>query len=135
LKLELEGKNMMSKDVINGTPVPNSPIGASSISNESLKNLIDGLQQQFADLQKLVIAHENELKQNKQITNSYVDSILSKIEILKNIIKKNIGDEDEFISQHLLMVESIEEQIKTSGKISDAQFKTLNDIYKKQKRV
>ena len=87
------------------------------------------------ELEKIVVSHENELNKRKQITNTYTDSVLSKIEILKNIIKKNLGDEEEFISQHLLIVESIEEQIKITGKISEKQFKTLNDIYKKQKRL
>ena len=121
----------MGKDVSAGTPVH----GTLNISNENLKQLIDGLTAQVEDLQKLVISHDSELSKRKQITNTYVDAVLSKIEILKNIIKKNIGDEGEFISQHLLMVESIEEQIKSVGKISEKQFKTLNDIYKKQKRV
>lgn len=96
---------------------------------------LNELEKQIDDLQKLVVSHENELKQRKQITNSYTDAVLSKIDILKNIIKKNIGDDEEFISQHLLIVESIEEQIKKTGKISEKQFKTLNEIYKKQKRV
>jgi hypothetical protein len=61
--------------------------------------------------------------------------VLSKIEILKNIITKNIGDYDTFISPHLIEVQSIEEQIKQTGKISDKQFKTLNEIYLKQKRI
>lgn len=100
-----------------------------------LKDDIKKLKDDIEELKKIVISHENELKQRKQITNTYVDSILSKIEILKNIIKKNIGNEEEFISPHLLEVESMEEQIKQTGKISDKQFKTLNDIYKKQKRV
>jgi len=94
----------------------------------TLKNEVD-------KLKNITISHENELNKRKQITNSYTDAILSKIEILKNIIKKNIGETEEFISQHLLLVESIESQIKQTGKISDKQFKILNDIYLKQKRI
>lgn len=103
-------------------------------STLSLGEEIDLLKKEIESLKKLVISHENELKQRKQITNTYVDAVLSKIEILKNIINENIGD-DTLFSQHLLIVDSIEDQIKSSGKISDAQFKILNDIYKKQKRV
>jgi len=104
-------------------------------STASLGEEIDLLKKEIDELKKLVISHENELKQRKQITNTYVDAVLNKMEILKNIIKKNIGDDDTLFSQHLLIVESIEGQIKSTGKISDSQFKTLNDIYKKQKRV
>jgi len=108
---------------------------ATILDNKILKKDLKEIKEDVDALKKIVISHENELKQRKQITNTYVDTVLNKIEILKNIIKENIGDEQEFISQHLLIVESIEEQIKQSGKISDSQFKTLNDIYKKQKRV
>jgi len=108
-----------------------TPVSASQL----LRDELNELKQQVDELQKLVVSHENELKQRKQITNSYTDAVLSKVEILKNIIKKNIGDEEEFISQHLLIVESIEDQIKQTGKISEKQFRTLNEIYKKQKRV
>ena len=87
------------------------------------------------EVQKSVISHDNELKDRKIITNSYTDAVLSKIEILKNMITKNVGDADTFISPHLLEVQSIEEQIKQTGKISDKQFKTLNEIYLKQKRI
>jgi len=119
--------------------VQGDPILASADANMSdaqfLNNEINDIKKEIDELKKLVISHENELKQRKQITNTYVDAVLNKIEILKNMIKKNIGNEEEFISQHLIIVENIEEQIKQSGKISDKQFKTLNDIYKKQKRV
>ena len=87
------------------------------------------------EVEKSVISHDNELKDRKVITNSYTDAVLSKIEILKNMITKNVGDADTFISPHLLEVQSIEEQIKQTGKISDKQFKTLNEIYLKQKRI
>ena len=113
----------------------NDWISVSILDVEVLKKQIDELKDDVDALKKIAISHENELKQRKQITNTYVDTVLNKIEILKNIIKKNIGNEEEFISPHLLEVESMEEQIKQSGKISDKQFKTLNDIYKKQKRV
>lgn len=98
-------------------------------------NDFEGLENRVKELEKLILAHENTLKENKIIKNTYIDTILSKIDILKNIIKKNVGDGDEFISQHLIMVESIEEHVKSTGKISDKQFKVLNDIYKKQQRV
>ena len=93
------------------------------------------LRQEVDGLVKIVMVHENELKDRKVITNSYTDAVLSKIEILKNMITKNVGDADTFISPHLLEVQSIEEQIKQTGKISDKQFKTLNEIYLKQKRI
>ena len=113
------------------------PLEIESVNNDIqlIRDTLNDVKGEISELKKLVISHENELKQRKQITNTYVDTVLSKIEILKNIIKKNIGDEEEFISQHLLMVESIEEQIKQTGKISDKQFNTLNEIYKKQKRL
>ena len=104
-------------------------------SNIGISNEFENLEKRVKELEKLILAHENALKERKTITNDYVDTILSKIDILKNIIKKNIGDEEEFISQHLIMVENIEEQVKKTGKISDKQFKMLNDIYKKQKRI
>lgn len=110
-------------------PAPNG------VSTNSVVSELDELKKRVEILEKLVLGHEVTLKEKKTITNNYVDTILSKIEILKNIIKQNIGDDDEFISQHLILVESIEEQVKQTGKISDKQFKTLNDIYKKQKRV
>lgn len=93
------------------------------------------IKQDVAELQKAIILHDNELKERKVITNKYTDAILSKIEMLKNMIKQNVGDTEVFISPHLLEVEGIEEQIKSTGKISDKQFKTLNDIYLKQKRL
>lgn len=109
-------------------------LSASSDVNQ-LKQEVVQLKVEIDELKKLVISHENELRERKNIKNNYVDTILSKIEILKNIIKENMGDDDTFISQHLILVQSIEEQIKSTGKISESQFKTLNDIYKKQKRL
>ncbi len=103
--------------------------------NTILMTEIDALKDEIKELRKLVLSHENELKERKSIKNNYSDTILSKIEILKNMIKKNMGDTEEFISQHLLIVENIEEQIKSTGKISDKQFKTLNEIFLKQKRA
>ena len=100
-----------------------------------LESEISDLKKEISELKKLVISHENLLNDRKKITNTYTDAILSKIDILKNIIKKNMGNTDEFVSQHLLVVESIEEQIKQTGKISDKQFRELNEIYLKQKRV
>lgn len=100
-----------------------------------LKTEIEHLKKELDELKKLVISHENELNDRKKIVNTYVDTILNKIEILKNIIKENIGNEETFISQHLIMVENIEAQIKLTGKISEAQFEILNEIYGKQKRV
>lgn len=108
-----------------------APVGT-GMSNE---NEFDGLRKRIEELEKLVLAHENALKEKKTITNTYVDAILSKIEILKNIIQKDIGYNDDFISQHLIMVETIEDQVKSTGKISDKQFEMLNDIYKKQQRL
>lgn len=93
------------------------------------------IEEELKELRKVVIIHDTELNDRKVITNNYIDAIFSKIEILKNMIKKNIGDADQFISPHLLEVQSIEEQIKQTGKISDKQFKTLNEIYLKQKRI
>ena len=107
---------------------PNGP------SVSPVEKKLDDLKIRVEILEKLVLGHEVTLKEKKAITNNYVDTILSKIEILKNIIKKNVGDED-FISQHLILVESIEEQVKNTGKISDKQFKMLNDMYKKEKRI
>lgn len=118
-------------------------------NNDSLVNSVSDLTEQFIqlaeqtlkireelnELRKLVVTHDAELKDRKVITNSYTDAVLSKIEILKNMIEKNIGDTEQFISPHLLEVKSIEEQIKQTGKISDKQFKTLNEIYLKQKRM
>jgi len=102
---------------------------------EEIKNEIKEIKNEIEEIKKMVISHENELKERKKITNNYTDAVLSKIEILKNMIKKNIGDTEQFISPHLLEVENIEEQIKQTGKISDKQFKTLNEIYLKQKRL
>lgn len=112
------------------SPSVNNNLNILSIGDE-----IEELKKEIHILKTMVISHENILNERKKITNTYVNAILSKILILKNIIKKNIGDSEEFISQHLIMVESIEQQINTTGKISDAQFKTLNVIYRKQKRV
>jgi hypothetical protein len=100
-----------------------------------LTKLVTQIRQDVNEIQKTIVIHENELNQRKTITNNYTDAVLSKIEILKNIITKNIGDYDTFISPHLIEVQSIEEQIKQTGKISDKQFKTLNEIYLKQKRI
>lgn len=116
----------MSRDEDGYNLAPNSAVTPSEF---------EGLEKRVEELEKLVLAHENALKETKIITNTYVDTILSKIEILKNIIKKNVGDNDDFISPHLIMVETIEEQVKSTGKISDKQFKMLNDIYKKQQRL
>lgn len=100
-----------------------------------LESHVKRLQNELDGVRQLVISHENDLKERKSITNTYVDTIMSKIDILKNIIRESIGEEEEFISQHMILVESIEQQIKTTGKISDKQFKLLNDIYLKQKRL
>ena len=110
-------------------------IAANKTLDKYTQRQIDDLKVEVDALRKIVAMHERELADKKTISNTYIDAILSKIEILKNIINKNIGDSEEFISQHLIMVTSIEEQIKQTGKISDKQFKTLNEIYLKQKRV
>ena len=115
-------------------PNANSPYSLAP-SSEYFELQIKMLKEEIALLKTLVLSHENELNSRKKITNNYTDAILSKIEILKNIITKNMGSSEDFISHHLLMVESIEEQIKQTGKISDKQFKELNEIYLKQKRI
>lgn len=98
----------------------------------SLEVQIHEILQKIDSHQRLLIEHQTQLNERRQITKTYVDVVLSKIEILKNIIRENVGD-DELISHDMLRVEQIENQIKTTGKISDSQFKLLNDIYKQQK--
>ena len=124
---------MEKNDIQVSPPSATQSTGYIASNGASVKEL-DELKIRVEILEKLVLGHEVTLKEKKIITNNYIDTILSKIEILKNIIKKNVGDED-FISQHLILVESIEEQVKNTGKISDKQFKMLNDMYKKEKRI
>ncbi len=102
---------------------------------ENILVIISQMGTEIQEIQKSLISHENELKERKNITNNYIDSIISKIGILKNLIQKNIGDTEQFISPNLIEVQGIEEQIKQTGKISDKQFEILNKIYLKQKRI
>lgn len=86
------------------------------------------------NINKTIVEYQSNLDK-KQVVPSYTDTILSKINILKNIIKVNIGDPDEFISPDLITVEQIENQIKNTGKISNSQFQLLNSIYRTQKSI
>ena len=113
----------------------NAGVAKTPSDMEFLEMQIKQLKLEISELKTLVLTHENQLNDRKKISNTYIDAILSKIDILKNIINTNMGNSEEFISQHLLMVESIEAQIKQTGKISDKQFKELNEIYLKQKRL
>ena len=65
----------------------------------------------------------------KKVEDSFVQMVLNRIEILKNIIKKEMDDADLF-SMNLTAVESIEKDIRDSGSVSQAQMKKLNEIYK-----
>lgn len=118
-----------------------STFGLSNARIDRIENLLQDLAKQNSKLsaeldilKNIVIGHESMLKENKVIKNTYIDTVMSKIEILKNIINENMDNED-LISQHLLMVETIEKQIKQSGKISTKQFDELNTIYKAQKNM
>lgn len=105
-----------------------------------INKLEERLNNQSSQLTTLsdVVKNQSQIIQNlteKKVSNSYANTVLSKIEILKHIIISNIGNSDQFISSDLINVESIETQIKETGKISENQFTQLNEIYMKQKRI
>jgi len=93
-------------------------------------NIKNDLEQIKEDIIKLKTNNDGD---KKTIKNEYINQILSKIDILKNIIRKNIEEKDEFISPSMMQVEIIENEIKTTGKMSESHFKILNEIYLKQK--
>ena len=96
---------------------------------------IDTIKISIDSLNNVVVSHESKMD-NKNITDSYVEMILNKIDILKQLIKKNIGDSsEELLSPHLNMVEAIENQIITTNTASETQLNQLNIIYNKQKRI
>jgi hypothetical protein len=62
--------------------------------------------------------------------NTFVDVVLNRIEILKNIIKSKMGKpEDELFSFNLTTVESIEEEIRQNNTVTRGNLEKLNKIY------
>ena len=108
-----------------------------NVNTNNVNNLIEIVDiKQLCDsfisfIDKLENIQENNSKPNgKKQLNSFVDMIVSKIDILKNIIKEKIGD-DTFISVDLISVEEIESEILRSGTMNKNQMELLNSIYKK----
>ena len=66
-----------------------------------------------------------------QSTNDFVQMVLNKIEILKNMIKSQFGGDNPF-SMYLLKVEAIEQSIKSTNTVTSSQLAELNEIYKLQ---
>lgn len=71
---------------------------------------------------------ERKLDEKSVITDSFLKNILNKIDILKNMIKKDLP-EGEFISINLTEVESIESEIIQNKKVLQKQLIKLNEIY------
>ena len=67
----------------------------------------------------------------KEIENSFLKTILARIEILKNIIKAATDNDDGTLySVNLVMVESIEEDIIKHNSVTKDQLRKLNEIHK-----
>ena len=96
---------------------------------EILENL-EEIHDEFTRLHERVGILKEEKKLEK-LDNSFINMVVNRITILKNMIKKDTGNEKEdFFSLHLTTVESIEKDIISTHEVTKEQMERLNEIYK-----
>jgi len=108
----------------NDTKEKNDFIESFEKAIESIENEIETLDFRIDRLEK-----NGNVPKNKS-ANTFVDVVLNRIEILKNIIKSKMGKpEDELFSFNLTTVESIEEEIRQNNTVTRGNLEKLNKIY------
>ena len=88
-------------------------------SNTSEINLLKGISEKLLREKPL-----------KDIENSFLKTILARIEILKNIIKAATDNDGTLYSVDLTMVDSIEDDIVRNNSVTKDQLRKLNEIHK-----
>jgi len=102
---------------------------------ESKINKIDSdislMKTSMIDINNMIFT-EPEMYKVKPIQPSYISTVLSKIEMLKNEIEDYLGEKEQCeFSPLYLSVKSIEDQILQNNHVSEKQLNDLNDIYMK----
>ena len=106
-----------------------------SISNEEMALLLDSLKEYIEDLEKHLDMLHSKINigkniQSNQSSNTFVQSVLNKIEILKNVIKLKLEPtDDNMFSFNMLSVEAIEHEIIETNTVTKHQLESLNKIY------
>lgn len=103
------------------------------INIEEMSKHIEVLDQKIEEIEEFISKPTKKTPKSKAVENGYMQTILVKISILKNIIKQDMGTDDTLLSSHLTVVESIENEIKTTKKVTRDQLEQLNMIYDKQR--
>ena len=93
----------------------------------------------FSDLHDsiLIVATKvDEMKADrplKEIDNSYQRMVLNKVEILKNLVKKNheVDKDESYFSVDLIKIEGIEKDIVEKHSVTQSQMEMLNEIFKR----
>jgi len=102
---------------------------------ESKINKIDSdislMKTSMIDINNMIFT-EPDLYKTKPIQPSYISTVLSKIDMLKNAIQDYLGDIEQCeFSPLYLSVKSIEDQILQNNRVSEKQLNDLNNIYMK----
>lgn len=109
-----------------------------TISNDEMASFLDGLKEYIDGLEhsldemnsKMVSMYNKKNTQSNQSSDNFVQSVLGKIEILKNVIKLKMEPTiDNMFSFHMLTVEAIEKEIIETNTVTKHQLESLNKIY------
>ena len=68
-------------------------------------------------------------------SSEYIQSVLARIDILKNLMKKSVPEDSLLFSPKLVLVESIESDIKEYNSVTSHQLETLNDLYQDYRKM
>lgn len=106
-----------------------------SFSDEILK-LILYIEEIENRLHLLEQQKSNNAMKRSSINSEYIQSVISRIDILKNLMKSSVEDENSTLfSPQLVLVESMENDIKESNTVSTRQLETLNEIYQNYRKM
>lgn len=99
-------------------------LGTVNDTVDSIDERISGLEDSIEALQDRTPTPKN------QSMDGFVAMVMSKIDILKNIIKKKLGNPSEgMFSFNMTTVEAIEKEILDSGTVTKENLEKLNQIY------
>lgn len=100
---------------------------------EEMSKKIKVIEETLEDFEKVISRPIKKSSKSKVAENDYIQTVLMKISILKNIINREVGSDNSMVSPDLMVVEYIENDIKTNKSISKDQLEQLNMIYNKQR--